>query len=60
MGTQEDDDPGDTPTCGSDSSLGETYSGTLSGKEELSESSKLMPISQEPSISEPRLPLPNP
>ena len=44
-GIQEDDDPGDTPTCdfnSSNSSLEETYSDTLSGQEMLSESPKLI------------------
>ncbi|KAL5510346.1 hypothetical protein EMCRGX_G005876 [Ephydatia muelleri] len=61
-GIQEDDDPGDTPTCdsnSSNSSLEETYSDTSSGQDMLSESPKPMPTPQEPSIPEPKPP-PNP
>ena len=56
------EDPGDTPTCdsnSSNSSLEETYSDTSSGQDMLSESPKPMPTPQEPSIPEPKPP-PNP
>ena len=62
-GIQEDDDPGDTPTCdsnSSNSSLKETYSDTSSGQDMLSESPTPMPTPQEPSIPEPKPPNPKP